>query len=132
MKHPRLKREYAGRYRYTGDTDEFVISDAGYDRKTRQRHKWMAFTVPVTTTQCVFWTSSLKDAVRILDSRERNQADRKRRLNHERFGRGDGELARHTWESETYRRVDFSYWLYSMYKPDKQTRSNDNGDIRND
>ena len=130
MKHPRLKREYAGCYTYTGNTDEFRIS-SGYS-SAFHRNMWKVFRVPITTTDALFATVTLKAAVNALEANEKKQDNRKPRLNHERFGRGDGELARHTWESETYRRVDFSYWLYSMYEPDKQTRSNDNGDIRND
>ena len=39
------------------------------------------------------------------------------RLNHERFGFGDGELAKATWEFETEKRVPFDFWLYSLYEP---------------
>lgn len=69
MKNPRLKREYAGCYTYTGKNDEFRISDAGYEKG--QRHVWKVFTVPITTSQCLFWTNSLRYAVRLLDERDK-------------------------------------------------------------
>lgn len=39
------------------------------------------------------------------------------RLNHERFGKGDGELAIATWEFETEKRIPFEFWLYNLYEP---------------
>jgi hypothetical protein len=39
------------------------------------------------------------------------------RLNHERFGAGEGELAKATWRLETEERIPFEFWLYSLYEP---------------
>ena len=39
------------------------------------------------------------------------------RLNHERFKKDQGEIARATWRYETDERVPFDYWLYSLYEP---------------
>ena len=115
MKHPKLKKEYAGCYTYTGNTDEFRIS-SGYS-STFHRNIWKVFRVPITTTNAMFTTETLKAAVNALEANETKQDNRKPRLNHERFGRGDGELALRTWEYETCKRVEFSFWLYSMYEP---------------
>lgn len=118
MKHPRLKKEYAGCYRYTGDTDEFRIS-RGYSLAFH-RNMWNVFRVPVTTTKALFATVTLKAAVNALETDEAKRENQKPRLNHERFGRGDGELALRTWEFETDKLVKFHYWLYSMYEPTEE------------
>ena len=40
-----------------------------------------------------------------------------RKLNHERFGKDQGDLAICTWISETEKRISFELWLYSFYEP---------------
>ena len=40
-----------------------------------------------------------------------------RRLNHERFGKDEGELALACWRAETNQRIAFELWLYSLYEP---------------
>ena len=67
MRNLRLKRLYAGCYRYNTNTDEYRIVNVGYDPGTRQRNVWRVFTVPVTTTKPGYWASSLREAIERLE-----------------------------------------------------------------
>ena len=43
-----------------------------------------------------------------------------RRLNHERFGKDEGELAIACWRVETNQCIAFELWLYSCYEPTEE------------
>lgn len=43
-----------------------------------------------------------------------------RRLNHERFGKDEGELALACWRFETNQCIAFALWLYSFYEPTEE------------
>lgn len=65
MKHPRLKKEYAGCYTYTGNEHVYRISET-YDTGVHRR-VWRVMYKPGTVFRLRFKAISLREAVKILD-----------------------------------------------------------------
>ena len=64
----------------------------------------------------------LQKRVKDLENRLCAKCETARKLNHERFGKDEGELARATWEFETEKRIPFEFWLYSLYEPNENDK----------